>query len=111
MNVFFEQGLNWRIAQTTEFQYVVNAEARAQDELLGGCLLQGCHARRTQQTREDTQTAPRSQAGRLVSVIAFAGSFSSDLDFSNDFQFFPPKLAELQERELAAFKVCISTEV
>lgn len=30
---------------------------------------------------------------------------SIDLLPRNDFQFFPPKLAELQERELAAFKV------
>jgi hypothetical protein len=30
------------------------------------------------------------------------------LRYRQDFQFFPPKLAELQERELAVYKVCIT---
>jgi len=40
--------------------------------------------------------------------VAFVWPFDSlsiDALTRNDFQFFPPKLAELQERELAAFKV------
>lgn len=36
---------------------------------------------------------------------------SSHENHRQDFQFFPPKLAELQERELAAWKVCESDDL
>jgi SWI/SNF-related matrix-associated actin-dependent regulator of chromatin subfamily A member 5 len=95
-------------AQTAELQPSFPLKTRAESELLCRQLLQGYPSSRPNQDGEGSKVTSCSKADfhvRFFIVIHVYVKPANMLESRQDFQFFSPKLAQLQERELAVHKV------
>ncbi len=95
--------------QTSQLQPSFVEQAGAQAQLFGRQLFQGNHARGAEQNGESTKASSCPQADLIVGghyhfYVHAVERWLISACHRQDFQFFPPKLAELQERELAVYK-------
>lgn len=95
--------------EATAAQPACALEAGEEIELLCRQLFQRDYASWSLENRESTKNSSGTQADSTVRTIFILSSMIAYDSFSarQDFQFFPPRLAELQEQELAAHKVRI----